>query len=75
MNQQITYDPKTDTLYIFIKAGFEARFIEVMSGVMIELDDDGQLLGIEVLNASRLLRLLMAEPLSIKTVMSERVMA
>ncbi len=58
MNQQIRYDAKTDTLYLFIKAGFEAKCLEVVPGVCIELDESGQLLGIEILNASRLLRLL-----------------
>ena len=55
MNENIKYDPGSDTLYLFVKEGYEAKFIEVAPGINVELDDNGQLIGIEILNASRLL--------------------
>ena len=36
--------------------GEEERFVEVAEGVNVELDQEGQLLGVEILNASRFLR-------------------
>lgn len=57
MNENIKYDPGSDTLYLFVQEGYEAKFIEIAPGINIELDENGQLIGIEILNASRLLRL------------------
>jgi uncharacterized protein YuzE len=34
----------------------EERFVEVAEGFNVELDQEGQLLGVEILNASRFLR-------------------
>ena len=59
MSDQIRYDPGSDTLYLLIKEGYEEEFVEVAEGVNVELDEDGDLLGIEILNASRLLPLVM----------------
>jgi uncharacterized protein YuzE len=59
MSGQIRYDPGSDTLYLLIKEGYEEEFVEVADGVNVELDEDGDLLGIEILNASRLLPLVM----------------
>lgn len=58
MNESVKYDPGSDTLYLFIQEGYEAKFIEVTPGINVELDDNGQLIGIEILNASRLLPLI-----------------
>jgi uncharacterized protein YuzE len=49
-----------DILYLLVKEGHETKFVEVSEGVNVELDEQGQLLGIEILNASRLLPLLMS---------------
>jgi uncharacterized protein YuzE len=72
MDKKIRYDPGSDTLYLLIKEGYEEQFVEVADGVNVELDKDGGLLGIEILNASRLLPLVMkaqqpAEPQSTMT--------
>ncbi len=50
------YDPQSDTLYFLVRDGEEERFVEVAEGVNVELDQEGQLLGVEILNASRFLR-------------------
>jgi uncharacterized protein YuzE len=50
------YDPQSDTLYFLVRDGEEDRFVEVAEGVNVELDQEGQLLDVEILNASRFLR-------------------
>lgn len=47
------YDPHTDVLYFLARDGEEERFVQVAEGVNVELDQEGQLLGAEILNASR----------------------
>lgn len=49
-------DPQSDILYFLVRDGEEERFVEVAEGVNVELDEEGQLLGVEILNASRFLR-------------------
>jgi len=61
MNEtRIRYFAENDILHLLVKEGYEDRFVEVSEGVNVELDEQGQLLGIEILNASRLLPLLMS---------------
>lgn len=52
----INYDRKSDVLYIGIKKGVEEKFIEISPGINIELDQKGRVIGIEVLNASKILK-------------------
>jgi len=52
----VHYDPQSDVLYFLVREGEEERFVEVAEGVNVELDEEGQLLGVEILNASRFLR-------------------
>ena len=52
----INYDSKSDVLYIGVKRGIEEEFIEVSPGINIELDSNGQVTGVEILNASKILK-------------------
>jgi len=52
----INYDQKSDVLYIGVKRGIEEDFIEISPGINIELDSKGQVIGIEILNASKVLK-------------------
>jgi len=52
----VYYDPQSDILYFLVRDGEEKRFVEVTEGVNVELDQEGQLLGVEIMNASRFLR-------------------
>jgi len=52
----INYDSKSDVLYIGIRKGIEEEFIEISSGINIELDEGGGVIGIEILNASKVLK-------------------
>lgn len=53
--QKIYYDKKTDVLWLSIKGGPEEEYKEVAPGIGVELNKKGELLGIEILNASKVL--------------------
>jgi len=55
IRQKIYYDKKTDVLWFMIKTGPEEEHREVAPGVSVELGKSGELLGIEILNASKVL--------------------
>ncbi len=55
MNQNYFYDKKTDSLYIHLKDGPEERFEEAAPGVHIEYNRSQEMIGIEILKASRFL--------------------
>ena len=52
---EIRYDAKTDVLYLFSEAGEIARSVEVSPGITVEFGDVGNILGVEVLRASKVL--------------------
>ena len=52
---KILYDQENDILS-FLKDGREDTFIEIYPGINIELDDKKELIGIEILNASQVLK-------------------
>lgn len=54
-NQKVYYDKDTDVLWFYIKSGAEEKHQEVAPGVSVELGKNGELLGIEILNASKVL--------------------
>lgn len=54
-NQKIYYDKKYDVLWFMIKSGPEEEHKEIAPGVSVELGKNGELLGIEILNASKVL--------------------
>lgn len=53
MNKRYSYDEKSDSLFIFLKDGEEERFEEIVPGINIELNKNNEVIGIEVLKASR----------------------
>ena len=54
--KMVHYDKESDILYFGVQSGTEEEFVEVAPGVSVELDDKKKVIGIEVLNASKMLR-------------------
>ena len=52
----IKYDPSSDVLYIATRRGIEEEFTEIAPGVNVELDEKGNVLGVEILRASHTLK-------------------
>lgn len=61
-NLDAHYDPDSDALYLGLKKGVEESFIEVAPGLNLELNEQGQIIGIEVLNASHILEQISQAP-------------
>ncbi len=49
---RITYDPEVDALYILFRQGLAADSRDVVEGVTVDLDAEGRIIGLEVLDAS-----------------------
>ena len=54
---KITYYPDTDSMYIDLKANSSVESKEVSPGVVLDYDDAGNLVGIDIDNASKKLDL------------------
>jgi uncharacterized protein YuzE len=52
----VRYDQGSDTVYIVAGRGKEEEFVEVAPGVHVELDAKGDVIGIEILRASKFFR-------------------
>lgn len=52
---KISYDRKSDSVYIFIKKGKEESFEEVEPNIIIEYNKSKEPIAIEILNASQFL--------------------
>lgn len=52
---KVFYDEKENILYI-AKEGREEEVVELAPGINVELDDSGELIGVELFNASNLLK-------------------
>ncbi|MBI2667884.1 DUF2283 domain-containing protein [Candidatus Woesearchaeota archaeon] len=51
--KKYNYDKKSDSLFIYIKEGKEESFEEIVPGINIELGKNNEIIGVEVLKASR----------------------
>jgi uncharacterized protein YuzE len=50
---KIEYSKKADAIYVYFKEDFVASSKEIEDGVVIDFDENGQLIGIEVLDVSQ----------------------
>jgi len=53
IKEKYNYDKKADALFICLKEGIEESFEEIAPGINVELDDVGEIIGVEILNVSR----------------------
>lgn len=58
--QKVYYDKKSDILWFLVKSGPELEYKEIAPGISVELGKKGELLGIEVLNASKVIKPLLS---------------
>ncbi|MEW6200764.1 MAG: DUF2283 domain-containing protein [bacterium] len=49
---KIEYSKQADALYIYLKEAYVKRSREIEDGIVIDLDENGHLIGIEVLGVS-----------------------
>ncbi len=49
---KITYDKEVDALYIYFKKGKVARTLKIGTNVITDVDKKGNVIGLEVLDAS-----------------------
>lgn len=54
-NQKVYYDKNADILWLYIKSGVEEEHREITPDINLELGKNGELLGIEIFNASKVL--------------------
>jgi uncharacterized protein YuzE len=54
---KIEYSKAADAIYVYFKENFVAKSKEIEDGVIIDFDEKGQLIGIEVLDVSQRFRL------------------
>jgi uncharacterized protein YuzE len=50
---KVTYDPKTDTLTIRLKNEHISGSDELQEGVIVDLNSQGKIVGLEILDASK----------------------
>ena len=62
----MAYFEKEDIVHLVISEGREVQSVEVSPNITVELDDKGELIGIEILNASEFLRDTIAESVQAK---------
>lgn len=64
MNQYY-YDKQADSLFICLKEGEEERFEEIVPGINIEFNSKNEIIGIEILKASRFIETI-PKPVAVK---------
>jgi uncharacterized protein YuzE len=64
---KLNYDRETDSLYIDLNARPSVDSREVQDGVVIDLDAKGQIVGIDIQHASKILDLATLETESLPT--------
>ncbi len=66
---KVRYYPETDSLYVELKAGPSAETHEIASGLNVDLDANGDVVGLDIDHASKRVDLstLEAEALPVRT--------
>jgi uncharacterized protein YuzE len=56
MSETMRYFDKEDILHLVIKQGKEASSVEMSPNITVELDEKGEMIGIEIQNATHFIR-------------------
>ena len=56
MSEKMRYFEQEDIIHLVIKSGKEARSVEMSPNITVEMDEKGDMIGIEIQNASRFIR-------------------
>jgi len=54
---KIEYSKEADAIYVYFKKEYVAKSKEIEDGVIVDFDEKGQLIGIEVLDVSQRFKL------------------
>lgn len=54
--QVVHYDPEADVIAFYLGKGREEEFVEISPNVSLEFDARGSVIGLEILNASKVLQ-------------------
>ena len=64
---RLRYFEQEDILHLVVAEGPESRSLEISPNITVELNDRNELIGVEILNASRFLRDAVLESVQAKT--------
>jgi uncharacterized protein YuzE len=64
---RIRYFEQEDILHLVVAEGPESRSLELSPNITVELNDQNELIGVEILNASAFLRDAVLESIQAKT--------
>ncbi|WP_457550516.1 DUF2283 domain-containing protein [Archaeoglobus sp.] len=53
---KVSYDPKHDVLYLKFSDAKIVNTVEVVEGILIDYGENGEIVGIEMINASALIK-------------------
>lgn len=52
----VHYDKHSDVLYLGMQKGSEEEFVEIAPGIAAELDENKNVIGVEIINASKIFK-------------------
>jgi uncharacterized protein YuzE len=64
---QVRYFEKEDVLHLLIADGPESRSLELAPNITVELGEENEMIGVEILNASSFLRDAVLESIQART--------
>lgn len=64
---RVRYFEKEDVLHLILAEGTESRSLEIGPNITVELNEENELIGVEILNASSFLRDAVLESIQAKT--------
>lgn len=64
---QVRYFEEEDILHLLIAEGPESRSLEIAPNITVELSNENELMGVEILNASSFLRDAVLESIQART--------